>query len=88
MFILSTEEYLQKIELFENSHNFKKVILSKEEFKLATEIKRQNKKISFYDIIHILLSKKTNSVLITRDKLLIDLTRQLSVDVKKPEEVL
>ena len=88
MFILTTEEYLQKVELFENSQNFKKVILPNEEFKLTTEIKKQNKKISLYDIIHILLSKKMNSILVKRDKLLIDLAEQFSVNVKKPEEIL
>jgi predicted nucleic acid-binding protein len=88
MFILTIEEYLQKVELFENSQNFKKVILSREEFNLATEIKKKNQEISLYDIIHILLAKKTNSILITRDKLLTNLAKEFSVIVKRPEEVL
>ena len=88
LFILTTEEYLNKRELFETSPNFKKVVLSKEEFKLATEIKKKNREISFYDIIHILLAKKTNSILITRDKLLMQLAKEYSVISKKPEEIL
>ena len=88
MFILTTEEYLQKVELFENSQNFRKVILSKEEFSLVTEIKKKNQEVSLYDIIHLFLVKKTNSILITRDKLLIELAKQFSINVKKPEELL
>ena len=88
MFILTTEEYLQKTELFEASKNFKKVLLSSGEFKLATEIKKQNPEISLQDIIHILLAKKTSSILITRDRLLLQLAKQLSVTAKKPEQVL
>ena len=88
MFILDMEEYLQKRELFEDSPNFKKVILSKEEFQLAVQIRKQNKEISLYDIIHLLLSKKTNSILITRDELLIQLAGKFSIIAKKPEEIL
>jgi len=88
MFILDMEEYLQKRELFEDSPNFKKVILSREEFQLAVQIKKQNKEISLYDIIHLILSKKTNSILITRDELLIQLAGKFSITAKKPEEIL
>ncbi len=88
MFILSTDEYLNKRELFDMSPNFKKLIFSKEEFDLATKIKKENPNISFYDIIHMLLAKQTNAILITRDKLLIGLAKKYSVIAKKPEELL
>src|SRR3989344_2414934 len=88
MFILSTEEYLNKRELFESSPNFKKVILSKEEYDLVRKIKDENAQISFYDIIHMLLAKKTGSILITRDKLLIEISKIFSVEARKPEEIL
>lgn len=88
MFILSTEEYLDKRELFETSPNFKKTILSKKEFNLASKIKKENSEISFYDVIHMLLARQTNSVLVTRDKLLIELTKKHSIVAKKPEEIL
>lgn len=39
MFILSTEEYLNKRELFESSPNFKKIFLLDDEFDLASKIK-------------------------------------------------
>jgi len=43
--------------------------------------------LSFYDVIHLLLAKKTNSVLVTGDKLLIQLSKDYSVEAKKPEEL-
>lgn len=87
MFILSTEEYLDKRDLFESSPNFKKVLLSKEEFDLARKIKNEIQ-ISFYDVIHLLLAKKTGSIFITRDKLLIEFAKNINVETKKPEEIL
>jgi len=87
MFILDTEEYLQKRELFEDSLNFKKVILSNEEFQLAVQIKKQNKELSLYDIIHLIIAKKTNSILITRDKVLMQVAGQFSITAKRPEEI-
>ena len=88
MFVLSTEEYLNKLELFESSPNFKRVILSEEEHNLAEEIKNNYLQISLYDIIHALLAKKTNSLLVTRDKELIEFAKSINVEVKKPEEIL
>jgi predicted nucleic acid-binding protein len=87
LFLLSTEEYLQKRDMFDSSPNFKKVILSKEEFELAGKISKANKQLSFYDVIHMLLAKKTNSTLVTRDKLLISLAKDYSVTAKRPEEL-
>ncbi len=88
MFILTTEEYLDKRELFESSPNFKKVTLSKEELNLASKIKTKSNEISFYDIIHMLLAKQTNSILITRDKLLMQLAKKHSIITMKPEDIL
>jgi len=89
MFILSTEEYLQKRELFESSLNFQKVILSKEEYNLANKIREDaNNEISFFDAIHMLLAKKTNSILVTRDRLLIKAAKKNFVLVRRPEEIL
>ncbi len=87
LFLLSTEEYLQKRDMFDSSPNFKKIILSKEEFELANKIKKGNEQLSFYDIIHMLLAKKTNSILVTRDNLLISLAKDYSVTAKRPEEL-
>lgn len=88
-FILSEEEFNKKRELFESSQNFKRAFLSREEFNLAREMEKESGyEISFYDFIHILLAKKTNSILITRDKKLLEFSKKYSVLAKKPEEVL
>jgi predicted nucleic acid-binding protein len=87
IFLLATEEYLQKRDLFDSSPNFKKIVLSKEEYELAKKISKRNSEISFYDIIHMLLAKKTNSILVTRDRLLIQLVNDHSVIAKRPEEL-
>jgi len=86
LFLLSTEEYLQKRELFDSSPNFKKIILTREEHKLSSKISK-DKGVSLYDAIHMLLAKKTNSILVTRDKELIQLAENYSVEVKRPEEL-
>ena len=89
MFILNTEEYLSKRELFDSSPRFKKTILSKEEYREAQKLKNISASdISFFDILNIFSAKKTRSILITRDKEIIELARTLDVEVKKPEEVL
>jgi predicted nucleic acid-binding protein len=63
--------------------------LSREEFNLAREMEKESGyEISFYDFIHILLAKKTNSILITRDKKLLEFSKKYSVLAKRPEEVL
>lgn len=87
MFLLSTQEYLQKRDLFDSSPNFKKIILSKEEYGLARKISKGSIGLSFYDILHMLLAKKTESILVTRDKLLISLAKNYSVVAKRPEEI-
>ena len=89
MFILTTEEYLLKREFFEDTPIFKKVTLTREEYYNAQNIKKKiNLDISLFDIIHLLLAKKTNSALITRDNLLMDLAKSYNVVALKPEEVL
>ncbi|MBI5065099.1 PIN domain-containing protein [Candidatus Woesearchaeota archaeon] len=88
-FILSESEFEEKRSLFAYSRNFKKIILSREEFDQARKIESEEKyEISFYDIIHMLLAKKTNSILITRDSKLLITAKKYSVEAKKPEELL
>lgn len=42
--------------------------------------------ISFYDILHMLIAKNLESVLITRDKKLIQLSKNFETEVNTPEE--
>ncbi|MFH1290716.1 MAG: PIN domain-containing protein [Nanoarchaeota archaeon] len=89
MFILSEKEFKQKRELFESSPNFKKIRLSQEEYQLARKIESNIEfEISFYDIIHMLLAKKTKSTLITRDRKLKEIATKYSVKIKLPEQAL
>ena len=65
------------------------MFLSEEEFNLARKIEEEsNYEISFYDIIHMLLAKKTKSLFITRDNKLIDISKKYNLVAKRPEELL
>jgi len=87
-FILTENEFAQKRLMFMTSPNFKKIKLTLDEYKLAQKIEFKNKNIGFYDIIHMLLAKKTNSVLITRDKKLLKLAKKYKINTKRPEKIL
>src|SRR3989344_6287794 len=88
-YILSKKEFENKKELFENTTNFKKVFLDKEELEEARKIEKEvNFDVSFYDIIHMILAKKTKSILETRDKRLMNIAIKYKVDVKLPEEII
>lgn len=88
-FILSEEYYCKKRKLFDVSPNFKKIEISDEELDRARKIESElNYEISFFDIIHLLLSMKTKSILITRDKKLLDVAKRYQAIAQKPEELL
>ncbi|MBI4116542.1 PIN domain-containing protein [Candidatus Pacearchaeota archaeon] len=88
MNILSKEKFESERVLFEFSPNFKKAFLSEDELQKARQIEKDTEnKISFFDIIHMLLAKKTNSVLITRDRKLIQISERYGIEAKRPEEL-
>jgi len=75
--------------LFDNMPNFKKVVLEKYEFDEARKIENEaNFEVSFYDIIHMILARKTNSVLITRGKRLMKIAKKYNVGISLPEDVI
>jgi len=76
MFVFDENKFIDKLELFNFSPNFRRANLTKEGYEIAKRIKRENREISFYDIIHMLLAKQTNSILITRDNILIKLAKK------------
>ena len=87
-FILTDEEFDKKKILFESSPNFRMVFLSEEEYNFARKIEKEsNYEVSFYDIIHMLLAKKTKSLFITRDNKLIEFSEKYSVIARKPEQL-
>lgn len=86
---LSTEEYLNKRQFFEDNTLFRKVMLTKEEHEKAIAIKKNlQTNCSLSDIIHIMLAKKTNSILITQDKELLNLSNRNKVLAKTPAEII
>lgn len=87
-FILTESEFVKKRLMFESSPNFKRTKLSLNEYELARKIESRTKNISFYDIIHMLLAKKNNSILITRDRELLKLAKKYKINAKKPEKIL
>ena len=87
-YILIREEFYKKKIMFESSPNFSRLILGRDEFEEARKIEKEiHSEVSFFDIIHILLARKSNSVLVTRDKKLISLAVRCNVNAKKPEEL-
>ena len=73
--------------MFRTTPNFKKLKLKLSEYELAKRIDSKNN-VGFYDTIYLLLSKKSNSILITRDKKLLKLAKKYRIAAKKPEEIL
>jgi predicted nucleic acid-binding protein len=83
---LTAEEFYEILKMFKEN-KFKKIYSSEEDVARAREIESDIAYyISFYDILHILLSKRSDSVLITRDKKLIEIAGRYSVIAKRPEE--
>ena len=89
LFLLSAEEYLNKREFIEYNPLFEKTILTKEEYKEATKLKNKlNTDCSLYDLIHLRLTKKTNSILITQDRELLELANFMDIPAKTPQEII
>lgn len=69
--------------------NFRRLFLSDSEMAIARKIETEiNYEISFYDIIHMLLAKQADAILITRDRKLIRTAARYGVEAKLPEEIL
>ena len=66
------------------------IILTKtvnEDYNVARKIEYKNNfNIGFYDCLHIAISKRLHSILITRDNKMIDIAKEY-VTVNKPEEL-
>ena len=88
-FVLEKDKFNKKSKLFDSSPRFKKITLSREEFEEVRKIEsEEGYGISFYDIIHMVLARKFKSILITRDKKLLELSKKYAVEAKKPEDLL
>ncbi|MBU2638262.1 MAG: type II toxin-antitoxin system VapC family toxin [Nanoarchaeota archaeon] len=95
-FILKELQFVLKADEFKKCRlaiiarlNFRRLFLSNSEMANARKIESEiNYEISFYDIIHMLLAKQANAILITRDRKLIKIAARYFVNAKLPEEAL
>jgi len=88
-FVLSAEKFNRCKMAIIARLNFRRLFLSDIEMAIARKIESEiNYEISFYDIIHMLLAKQVDAMLITRDKKLITIAARYGVETKLPEEAL
>lgn len=88
-YILTEKEFNQKRDIFDSNSIIIRESLTNEEYEEARKIEiKMGNEIGFYDIMHMLLARKTNSVLITRDRKLIEVASKFGVEAKNPEEIL
>ncbi len=87
-FVLSEEEFTLKCPYFNSSPNFVAVTATVLDIKQARKMESiLNYEISFYDVIHMILATKTNSILVTRDRKLLNSARKFAVVARRPEEL-
>lgn len=86
LFVLSTEDYIEKRELFRDE-KFEKITILQKDYMVAKRIKSKlNTGCSPADILHMVVSKRTKTTLITRDRELRSLAKRFRVKCQKPEE--
>ncbi len=88
-FVLSADDFRKCRLTIIARLNFRRLFLSDSEMAIARKIETEiNYEISFYDIIHMLLAKQADAILITRDRKLINIALRYGVEAKLPEEAL
>lgn len=84
---LTDEQFLEKEDLLKST--YQKVDVTEEDYKYARKLESKSKfEISFFDCLHISVCKRLNSILITRDNLLLHLARSEGLKCGKPEDFL
>ncbi len=74
------ENYEKKKEWFKNEPKLVFIKATEQTYNYARKLEKENNhKISFFDYIHITLTKETNSILITRDKELLETSKKLII---------
>lgn len=85
---LSGADYESKRRFFAGEARFVKIEVLNEDKISARQLESDhNFEISFYDFLHIVLAKRMNSILVTRDKKLIHIAVLNGVVSKRPEEL-
>lgn len=75
------------MEFFDKSSYIKLIKTTPEDYNFARELEsNSNFEISFYDCLHIAISKRLNMILVTRDNELLNFADKY-IEVKKPEEL-
>lgn len=73
---------------FDESHYIKLIKIIPEDYSFARKLESESKyEISFYDFLHIAITKRLGTMLITRDGLLLKIANKY-VSAKKPEELI
>jgi len=86
-FVLGEKEFAGKRHLFSQPF-FKKVIAYEEDYDKARRIESESFfEVSFFDCMHVVLANKSSSILVTRDRKLIELAEKYCT-VARPEELL
>ena len=76
------------IKFFKDNDNIELIKTKPEDYDLARKFETEDEfKISFYDYLHVAISKRLNIPLITRDNELIQFAKK-HVEVFKPEELI
>ena len=88
-FQLSADEFKKKQRLFKITPNYQEIFVTGEDVESARKIESEiGDKVSFYDLLHLVLSKRIRAVLITRDNLLLEVAKNYSISAQRPEDVL
>ncbi len=81
------ELFKEKQKFFEQEPNFSFVKATPEDYTFGRKLESEfNFEISFFDCMHIAISKRLNFILVTRDDLLIKFAKKY-VSVDKPENL-
>lgn len=87
--IAGKEQMQNKLDVLDESTDIKRIFATKEDWKLARKIECETEYIiSFYDIFHMILAKRFNAVLITRDRKLLEISKKYFVEAMVPEQLL
>ncbi len=82
------EKFEEKRNMFLDRKRFRKVFANPADYEFARKLEElSNYSISFFDCVHIILTKKENAFLISRDKKLIEFAKGYC-RACKPEELL
>lgn len=85
---LLPEDYRERENYLYRNPKFSDVAILQEDKAEARKLEsKYNFDISFYDLVHLVVSKRLNAILLTRDRKLLEIARDNDVDARKPEDL-